>query len=99
MCAYIFLVTTLDGGIVRKRTVDVNSLKELLAGNSSLANRPGLFNLVAVLGVMDIFLDRRLTQDDGRGLGQGVMDNREIISTLKLLFERRYTVIYDACQK
>ncbi|CAF1114091.1 unnamed protein product [Adineta ricciae] len=44
-------------------------------------------------GVMDIFLDRRLTQDDGRGLGQGVTDNREIISTFKLLFERRHTTV------
>lgn len=62
-------------------------------------NHPGLGNLVVILGVMDIFLDRRLTQDDGRGLGQGVMDNREILSTFKLLFERRHTVIYEICQK
>ncbi|UJR15510.1 hypothetical protein I4U23_002451 [Adineta vaga] len=44
-------------------------------------------------GVIDVFLDRRLTEDDGRGLGQGVMDNRETISTFKLLFERRHTII------
>ncbi|CAF0800037.1 unnamed protein product [Rotaria sp. Silwood1] len=43
-------------------------------------------------GVIDVFLDRRLTRDDGRGLGQGVMDNREIISTFKLLFESRHTI-------
>ncbi len=41
---------------------------------------------------MDVFLDRRLTRDDGRGLGQGVMDNRQVISTFKLLFEPRHTV-------
>ena len=41
---------------------------------------------------MDVFLDRRLTQDDGRGLDQGVMDNREVISTFQLLFEPRDTV-------
>ncbi len=45
-----------------------------------------------IIGVVDVFLDRRLTLDDGRGLGQGVMDNREIISTFKLLFESRHTV-------
>ncbi len=43
-------------------------------------------------GVIDVFLDRRLTLDDGRGLGQGVMDNLEIISTFELLFESRHTV-------
>lgn len=39
--------------------------------------------------MLDVFLDRRLTRDDGRGLGQGVLDNRETINTFKLLFELR----------
>lgn len=39
--------------------------------------------------MLDVFLDRRLTRDDGRGLGQGVLDNRETISTFKVLFELR----------
>ena len=43
-------------------------------------------------GVIDVFLDRRLTLDDGRGLGEGVTDNRETLSTFKLLFESRHTV-------
>ncbi|CAF1276065.1 unnamed protein product [Rotaria sordida] len=43
-------------------------------------------------GVVDVFLDRRLTRDDNRGVGQGVTDNREIISTFKLLFEPRHTI-------
>ncbi|UJR31177.1 hypothetical protein I4U23_018684 [Adineta vaga] len=42
-------------------------------------------------GVVDVFLDRRLTRDDNRGVGQGVTDNREVISTFKLLFEPRQT--------
>lgn len=41
---------------------------------------------------MDVFLDRRLTRDDNRGLGQGVTDNREIFSNFKLLLEPRRTV-------
>ena len=41
---------------------------------------------------MDVFLDRRLLRDDNRGLGHGVTDNREILSTFKLLFEARHTV-------
>lgn len=43
-------------------------------------------------GMMDVFLDRRLMRDDNRGVGQGVMDNREIFSHFKLLFEPRRTV-------
>jgi hypothetical protein len=42
--------------------------------------------------MVDVFLDRRLTRDDNRGVAQGVTDNREIISTFKLLFEPRHTV-------
>lgn len=44
------------------------------------------------IGVMDVFLDRRLTRDDNRGVGQGVTDNREIFSSFKLLLEPRRTV-------
>lgn len=44
------------------------------------------------LGLIDVFLDRRLTRDDARGLGQGVLDNRAITRTFQLLFERRHTV-------
>lgn len=44
------------------------------------------------LGMIDVFLDRRLTRDDNRGVGQGVTDNHEILSTFKLVFEPRRTV-------
>lgn len=40
--------------------------------------------------MLDAFLDRRLIRDDGRGLGQGVFDNRETINTFELLFEARH---------
>ncbi|CAF1076270.1 unnamed protein product [Didymodactylos carnosus] len=40
-------------------------------------------------GLIDVFLDRRLLRDDNRGLGQGVMDNREIVSVFKILIENR----------
>lgn len=38
-------------------------------------------------GVFDVFQDRRLLQDDNRGLGQGVTDNRRTSLSFKIMFE------------
>ncbi|KAK0411027.1 hypothetical protein QR680_005439 [Steinernema hermaphroditum] len=38
-------------------------------------------------GWMEVMLDRRLKQDDGRGLFQGVLDNKRTISHFRLLAE------------
>ncbi|KAL1538616.1 Alpha-mannosidase 2x [Salvia divinorum] len=38
-------------------------------------------------GWLEIMLDRRLMSDDGRGLGQGVMDNRPMNVVFHILFE------------
>lgn len=38
-------------------------------------------------GVFDVFQDRRLLQDDNRGLGQGVTDNRKTRLHFKIMFE------------
>ena len=46
-------------------------------------------------GTIDLFIDRRLQRDDGRGLGQGVMDNRPIESTFQILLESRSTETID----
>ncbi|XP_002981258.2 alpha-mannosidase 2 [Selaginella moellendorffii] len=42
-------------------------------------------------GWLEVMLDRRLTQDDGRGLGQGVMDNRPLNIVFQLLLEENVT--------
>lgn len=40
-------------------------------------------------GVLDLFLDRQPLQDDNRGMGQGVTDNRKTRLSFKLLMEKR----------
>ncbi|XP_053387159.1 alpha-mannosidase 2x-like [Mercenaria mercenaria] len=57
------------------------------------ANSLGFSNLKP--GMMDVFLDRRLNQDDSRGLGQGVTDSKQTPSRFKLLLENRHKGTYN----
>lgn len=47
------------------------------------------FFLAACAGELEVMLDRRLQQDDNRGLGQGVTDNKLTASLYHLLLEGR----------
>ncbi|XP_063052650.1 alpha-mannosidase 2x [Engraulis encrasicolus] len=40
-------------------------------------------------GQLEVILDRRLMQDDNRGLGQGLKDNKRSLNRFRLLLERR----------
>ncbi|XP_039628976.1 alpha-mannosidase 2x [Polypterus senegalus] len=42
-------------------------------------------------GQLEVILDRRLMQDDNRGLGQGLKDNKRTINQFKILLEKRAT--------
>ncbi|CAJ1945170.1 unnamed protein product [Cylindrotheca closterium] len=44
-------------------------------------------------GTIDVWLDRRLKQDDGRGLGQGVTDNLPTRTRLRVVIERSGYVV------
>nr|GLL26638.1 alpha-mannosidase 2 [Ipomoea trifida] len=46
-------------------------------------------------GWLEIMLDRRLVRDDGRGLGQGVMDNRPMNVVFHILLESNISTTAD----
>uniref|UniRef100_A0AAY5EYP0 Alpha-mannosidase n=1 Tax=Electrophorus electricus TaxID=8005 RepID=A0AAY5EYP0_ELEEL len=51
------------------------------------------YRLTLASGQLEVILDRRLMQDDNRGLGQGLKDNKRTANRFRLLLERSKTEV------
>uniref|UniRef100_A0A8D1PMN6 Alpha-mannosidase n=1 Tax=Sus scrofa TaxID=9823 RepID=A0A8D1PMN6_PIG len=56
----------------------------------SMLTKPGLFD--CLVGQIEVIMDRRLMQDDNRGLEQGVHDNKITANLFRILLEKRSVV-------
>ncbi|KAH0460898.1 hypothetical protein IEQ34_008473 [Dendrobium chrysotoxum] len=68
-------------------------LQDTLGRRFSVHSRQSLGAASLKDGWLEIMLDRRLVNDDGRGLGQGVMDNRPMNVVFHILMESNVSVL------
>lgn len=71
-------------------------LQDFLGHRFSVHSRQSLGAASLKSGWLEIMLDRRLSSDDGRGLGQGVMDNRPMNVLFHLLTESNVSALPSA---
>uniref|UniRef100_A0A8C5LRI1 Alpha-mannosidase n=1 Tax=Leptobrachium leishanense TaxID=445787 RepID=A0A8C5LRI1_9ANUR len=89
--------------IVMRIVSDVNSLNRFYTDLNGFQIQPrrtltlGVASLKS--GQLEIFMDRRLMQDDNRGLGQGLQDNKITFNLFRLLLEQRIGIDEGEDQK
>ncbi|KAJ6754219.1 ALPHA-MANNOSIDASE 2X [Salix purpurea] len=98
-CKHIMLLMVLwDVKKRNQQNYPMPSLAFMLGSNGkrfSVHSRQSLGAASLKDGWLEIMLDRRLLRDDGRGLGQGVMDNRPMNVIFHILFESNISSTSD----
>ena len=68
----------------------INCKQVVFIASQQIEKVTNIFTLYPI-GTLEVILDRRLSQDDNRGLGQGVQDNKRTPANFRLFVEKLQT--------
>uniref|UniRef100_A0A8D2C0N4 Alpha-mannosidase n=1 Tax=Sus scrofa TaxID=9823 RepID=A0A8D2C0N4_PIG len=74
----------------KKTEIHKTALCQRIQAAMNQTTKPGLFD--CLVGQIEVIMDRRLMQDDNRGLEQGVHDNKITANLFRILLEKRSVV-------